>query len=122
MTKKEIAKDFLSLCSDGESKKAFERYADNNIVHHNPYFKGDSNSLINAMAESAQTNSNKIFEVKNIIVNTDMVAVHSYIKQENNDADFAVVHILKFKNDKIVEFWDVVQEIPANIINENGMF
>jgi hypothetical protein len=34
----------------------------------------------------------------------------------------AVVHILRFKNGKIVEEWEAGGEIPADSPNENGAF
>ena len=52
----------------------------------------------------------------------NLVAVHSHLKQSPADIGFAVVHILKFKDDKIVELWDLGQPIPKETINENGMF
>jgi predicted SnoaL-like aldol condensation-catalyzing enzyme len=51
-----------------------------------------------------------------------MVAVHSHLKQNSDDVGFAVVHIFKFELDKIIELWDLGQPIPAEMINENGIF
>jgi len=33
-----------------------------------------------------------------------------------------VVHILRFEGDRIVELWDIGQEIPQDSPNEHGMF
>lgn len=121
-TRKEIAVDFLTLCAFGNPKNAFDLYVGNNFKHHNPYFKGDKQSLMVAMEESTKTNPNKIFEIKQIIEGEDFIALHSFIKQQENNLEIAVVHILKFSNDKIIELWDIIQPFPENIINEYGMF
>ncbi|MCB0746825.1 MAG: nuclear transport factor 2 family protein [Ignavibacteriales bacterium] len=121
MTQKEISKDFLNLCAFGNSKKAFELYVDKNFKHHNAYFKGDADSLMIAMEESHKNSPNKIFEIRQIFHEGDSVALHSYIQTESN-LEIAVVHILKFENEKIIELWDIIQQFPENIINENGMF
>lgn len=118
----EIAIDFLILCSKGDSRKAFELYTHHDLIHHNPFFKGDANSLMIAMEEDAEGNANKSFEINNVLNDNGMVAVHSHIRQDKNDAGYAVVHLLKFEEGKIVELWDVVQQVPDEIINKNGMF
>ena len=35
---------------------------------------------------------------------------------------FAVVHIFRFDGDRIVELWDLAQEVPDHSPNANGMF
>jgi len=122
MTKKEIAKNFLTLAAKGHSHEAFRLYIGKNFKHHNTHFKGDAETLMLAMEESARTNPNKVFKIHHILRDGDLVAVHSHLKQTGADIGFAVVHILKFESEKIVELWDLGQPIPKNNINENGMF
>ncbi|MXO05409.1 ester cyclase [Flavobacterium sp. HBTb2-11-1] len=122
MTKKEIAKNFLKLAAKGHSHEGFRLYVGKNFKHHNPHFKGDAETLMLAMEESARTNPNKVFKIHHILEDDKFVAVHSHLKQNSEDIGFAVVHILKFKDDKIVELWDLGQPVPKDSINENGMF
>ena len=75
-----------------------------------------------AMEENAIKNPDKVFEVKRVIGEGDIVAVHSHVKQNQADLGGAVVHIFRFHNGLIVEFWDVGQPIPENSPNENGVF
>ncbi len=58
-TKKEIALDFLRLAAKGDSREAFKLYVANDFKHHNAYFKGDAETLMLAMEESAKINPNK---------------------------------------------------------------
>ena len=122
MTLKDIAKDFLTLCAFGNPREAFKLYVANNFKHHNPYFKGDADSLMIAMEESSKDSPNEIFEIKQTLQDGDLVALHSYIKQGENNLEFAVVHILKFDNFKIIDAWDIIQPFPENFTNEHGMF
>ncbi|UWY27940.1 nuclear transport factor 2 family protein [Flavobacterium sp. TR2] len=122
MTKKEIAKNFLKLAANGHSHEAFRLYVGKNFKHHNAYFKGDAETLMLAMEESARTNPNKLFKIHHILEDKNLVAVHSHLKQTRSDIGFAVVHILKFESDKIIELWDLGQPVPKDSINENGMF
>lgn len=119
---KENAVSFLQLVASGNVREAYQRYASPNFRHHNPFFRGDAHSLMLAMEENAAKNPHKILEVKRAIEDGDIVAVHSHVKQNQEDLGGAVVHIFRFHNDQIVEMWDVGQPIPADSPNENGMF
>lgn len=119
---KENAVSFLQLVASGNVREAYQRYTGPNFRHHNPFFRGDAHSLMLAMEENAAKNPHKVLEVKRAIEEGDIVAVHSHVKQNQEDLGGAVVHIFRFHNDQIVEFWDVGQPIPDDSPNENGMF
>lgn len=118
---KEIAIDFLQLVTTGKIREAYERHVSSALKHHNPYFKGDAESLQKGMEENDKMFPNKVYEVKGVLEDGDLVAVHGFVKL-SEDKKIAVVHIFRFENDKIVELWDVGQEIPKDSPNENGMF
>jgi len=121
-TNKEIAQHFLKLCAKGQSREAFRLYVGQDFKHHNIYFKGDAESLIIAMEESHTMTPNKVFEIHRALQDGDLVAVHSHIKQQPHELGAAFIHIFRFDNDKIVEVWDFGQAVPADTVNENGMF
>ncbi len=118
----EKAVSFLQLVATGEVREAYQKYVSPDFRHHNPYFRGDAESLMLGMEESNVMNPQKVLEVKRVIGEGDVVAVHSHVKQNQEDLGGAVVHIFRFDNDLIVELWDVGQQIPEDSPNENGMF
>ena len=74
------------------------------------------------MAEDAKVNPpKKTLNILRSLQDGDLVAVHSHVKQHPDNNGFVIVHIFKFRNDKILELWDLGQEIPDKIINELGM-
>jgi predicted SnoaL-like aldol condensation-catalyzing enzyme len=122
MTKKEIAQDFLRRTAKGDVREAFELYVADNFKHHNAYFKGDRLSLMIAMEENAIKNPNKTFEILRALEDGNQVAVHSRVQLQQGDVELAIIHIFEFDKDKIVELWDFGQAVPAEMVNENGMF
>lgn len=122
MTKKEIAQHFLTLCAKGESRQAFELYVANDFKHHNAFFKGDHESLMIAIEESAVSSPNKVFEIQRILEDGNLVAVHSKVQLEKEEITLAIMHIMQFEGDKILELWDFGQAVPEILVNENGMF
>ncbi|WP_226658994.1 nuclear transport factor 2 family protein [Guptibacillus hwajinpoensis] len=119
---KEKAVSFLQLVSSGKVREAFRSYIGPGFCHHNPFFPGDSDSLMIAMEENALKNPDKTLEVKRAIEEEDRVVIHSHIKQNPEDLGMSVVHIFRFQGNQIVEVWDVAQPIPHNSPNENGAF
>lgn len=122
ISRKERAVSFLQLVASGNVREAFKIHASPDFYHHNPYFRGDAASLMEAMEENATENPDKIFEVKHAIEEGDTVAVHSHVKQNPGDRGAVVVHIFRFQENRIVEAWDVGQLIPEDSPNENGVF
>lgn len=122
MTQKQTAQHFLMLCAKGQSKEAFNLFVAKDFIHHNPYFRGDAQSLMRAMEEEAVRNPTKIFEVLRALEDGNLVAVHSRIRENVEDAGMAVVHIFGFSEGKIGELWDIGQVVPSDMINENGIF
>ncbi|MBT8205848.1 MAG: nuclear transport factor 2 family protein [Eudoraea sp.] len=120
MTNKEIAISFLKLAGFGEVDKAFEDFTAPEFIHHNQYFKGDRDALKDAMMEVHQLSPNRSIEIKYCYSDGNAVITHSQVVK--NDMEIAVVHIFRFKGDKIVELWDLGQVIQKDSPNENGLF
>ncbi|AEI43517.1 nuclear transport factor 2 family protein [Paenibacillus mucilaginosus] len=119
---KEKAVSFLQMVASGKVHEAYQEYVGQAFRHHNPYFRGDADSLLAAMQESTAKNPDKSLEVKLAIQEGEFVTVHSHVKQNQDDLGGAVVHIFRFDNGRIAEFWDVGQPIPESSPNEHGMF
>jgi predicted SnoaL-like aldol condensation-catalyzing enzyme len=119
---KDAALEFLTLVARGRVVDAFERHVGPGFRHHNPYFRGDAASLKEAMQANTASNPDKVLEVQRALQDGDLVAVFSRVRQRPEHRGGAVVHILRFEGDRIVELWDISQAVPESSINENGMF
>jgi predicted SnoaL-like aldol condensation-catalyzing enzyme len=74
------------------------------------------------MEENARDNPNKTLDMKLAIEEGDLVAVHSHVRLKPDRPGGAVVHIFRFEEGRIVELWDVGQEVPEQSPNQYGMF
>ena len=119
---KDAAISFMQLVGTGRVRDAYERHVAANFRHHNPFFRGDRESLLKAMEENAVKNPDKVLDVKHAFEDGNYVAVHSHIRQQPQDRGGAAVHLFRFENDRITELWDVGQEVPKESPNEYGMF
>ena len=119
---KDAAVSFLKMASSGDVREAYAKFVGPGFKHHNPYFEGSAETLMAAMEENARDNPTKTLDVKRAIAEDDLVAVHSHVRLKPEDRGGAVVHLFRFENNRIVELWDLGQEVPEQSPNQYGMF
>jgi predicted SnoaL-like aldol condensation-catalyzing enzyme len=103
-------------------EEAVAKYLGPHYRQHNPGAADDPEAFIGYVKWFARTYPDFRMESKRIIAEGDYVVLHSHVIREPNDRGMAVVDIFRFENGKIVEHWDVVQEIPEKSANDNTMF
>lgn len=119
---KEVALRFLRSAAAGRAQEAKGRYVAPDCVHHNVYFPAGMDALAAAMDEAARRKPDKVLDIQRVIAEGDLVAIHSHVRQDPEDRGAAVMHIFRFEDGKIAEFWDFGQEVPAETPNKDGMF
>ncbi|PGW26027.1 pyruvate kinase [Bacillus thuringiensis] len=67
-------------------------------------------------------NPNSSAEIKRVVAEGDTVALHVHSRTNSQDKGVAIVDIFCIKDGKIVDHWDVIQEIPNEAANDNTMF
>jgi predicted SnoaL-like aldol condensation-catalyzing enzyme len=122
MNNKAIAQDYLVKIVAGQIDEAFAQHVGPDFKHHNPYSAGQAADLVAGMKEAHAQFPRKNFEIKRILEDGDLVAIHSRLQMEPNQPEMAVVHIMRFSNDRIVELWDIGQVAPEKNPNRNGLF
>lgn len=122
LNRKEMTTEFLRLAASGQVRDAYQRYISPNFRHHNPFFRGDAQSLMIAMEENAAQNPNKVLEVQHVLEDGNFVAVHAKVTLKPGERGVALVHIFRFEDDLVTELWNIGQPEPENTPNQYGMF
>jgi predicted SnoaL-like aldol condensation-catalyzing enzyme len=122
-------KSVLEFCDKAFNQKDFEAakgYFGPQFIDHNPAASGDGTKDIEGIGRFLGFLRSKFpqsrFDVKRVFAEGDYVIVHAHGVREPGTRGRAVVDIFRLDQGKIVEHWDVVQEIPETTPNAHPFF
>jgi len=101
---------------------AASKYLGGRYIQHNPNAADGPEGLKGYIAFLKDKFPNSCSEIKHIFADGDYVIVHDHAVREPGTRGLAIVNIYRLENGKVVEHWDVIQQIPETAANGNGMF
>ena len=100
--------------------EGFERYVAPEYVQHNPLLASGREPAVKFL--SSRMTRESISDIKRVVAEGDLVALHVHSRTNLSDRGRAVVDIFRVANGKIIEHWDVIQPVPDKAANANTMF
>ena len=120
---KRIVREWHDLAfNQRQPEAAAAKYASPHYRQHNPGSADGAEPFVAFVKRFAQIYPDFQFDTKRMIAEGDLVVSHSHLTRAPGERGMAVVDIHRIENGKIVEHWDVVQEIPETSANDNTMF
>jgi predicted SnoaL-like aldol condensation-catalyzing enzyme len=120
--KKTVAAFYNMAFNLHQPKEAMEKYVGEKYVQHNPFVADGKQPFIDFFLEFYKKYPAAHTDIKRILADGDLVVVHTHSKIDDHDLGRAVMDIFRIENGKIVEHWDVSQNIPEKSANDNTMF
>lgn len=99
---------------------ALDMYVSDHYVQHSPKFSDGKQSILDAHNRGEM--GALCYDIHYVLAQNDLVFVYS--KVTSTEGVSAVVDLMRVRDHKLVEHWDVVQAVPANsdMPHGNGMF
>jgi predicted SnoaL-like aldol condensation-catalyzing enzyme len=119
---KKIVVDFYEKGLNQKDYDAAAKYFGPRYTQHNPGGVDGPQGFKNLVAFLKEKFPNSHSEIKRVIAEGDLVVLHVHSVRSPGERGRAIVDIFKVENGKIVEHWDVIQDVPEKSANDNTMF
>ena len=122
-TNKKLVRDFYEMAFNShQPTEAAKKYIGPRYIQHNPGVPDGPEAFYTYFEGYFKANPQSKVEIKRVLGDGDLVALHLWSRQNDQDRGRAIVDIFRVENGKIVEHWDVIQAVPEKSANTNTMF
>lgn len=122
---REIVLAFYEAALNEKDLEKVKEFLGDTYIQHNPWVADGPDGLFRFVEFRRQRFPHSRNEVKRVIAEGDLVVLHVHSVVVPGTPGRAIVDIFRVEDDKVVEHWDVIQEIPQALfppINDHGLF
>lgn len=101
---------------------AAQKYMGSRYTQHNPMAQDGPQGLQGYISFLREKFPNSHSDIKHVFADGDYVILHVHAVLDPGTRGQAIMDIFKLDKGKIIEHWDVIQDIPERPANSNGMF
>jgi len=116
-----VVDDFSRMLESHHALEAIQKYVSEDYIEHDPATQGgDRAGLIKFIKDTGwdePRNQGAIVHRDRTIASGELIVVHQHIRLSPTSPVIAIVDIFRVHAGKIVEHWDVSQEVPAKPVN-----
>jgi predicted SnoaL-like aldol condensation-catalyzing enzyme len=119
---KKAVVEFYDKAINQKDFDAAVKYIGPRYIQHNPGAADGIEGLKSFLAFLRDKFPHYHSDIKRVFADGDYVILHVHNVREPGTRGRAIMDIFRLENGKIVEHWDVAQDIPEKTANDNGMF
>jgi predicted SnoaL-like aldol condensation-catalyzing enzyme len=119
---KKIVIEFYNKALNQKDFEAASKYLGPAYIQHNQNAADGREGLRSFIRYLREKFPNAHSEIRRVFADGDYVILHVHAVRVRGTRGIAIVDIFRLKDGKIVEHWDVHEDILAKTANANGMF
>jgi predicted SnoaL-like aldol condensation-catalyzing enzyme len=119
---KQLVLDFYETAFNRKDIDAVAAFVGPDYVQHNPAIGDGLPGLLERLGQLADASPELQVRVTRLIAEGDHVAAQVHAVRAPGQRGVAIMDIFRVVDGKLVEHWDVMQDVPEHSKNSNGMF
>lgn len=119
---KELVVNFWNEVFNRHNASIIDTAVGDVYTQHSPGFADGKEAFKTAISGFLAEFPESTAEIKRVAADGDLVFIHNHIKLNAADRGQSAVDIFRVENGKIVEHWDIIQDVPEKAENNNTMF
>jgi predicted SnoaL-like aldol condensation-catalyzing enzyme len=117
--KKLVAEFYQQLFGD-KDLSAIDKYVADDYIQHNPGLKDGKEALKQGASQWFKGAPREKINIQHLSADGNLVYIHT--KTNRGPKLISVLDIFRVENGKILEHWDIIQEVPEKSENAHPMF
>ena len=118
--KKTVVEFYQKLFGD-KDLSVIEQYITEDYIQHNPIAADGRQALKDVLGPWLANQPKTKVDFQKVVADGDLVILHIKTKSFSGK-DLSLIDMFRLKDGKIVEHWDVMQEVPDQSANPHPMF
>jgi predicted SnoaL-like aldol condensation-catalyzing enzyme len=119
---KKIVVDYYETAFGGDPERAVAEHFGDRYIQHNPQAEDGPAAFIGFVHWLRGEYPSLRLDIKRVIGEGDLVVTHSHLILTPGEPGRALADYFRLEDGKVVEHWDVIQDIPLESANDNTMF
>ena len=119
---KKTVVSYYRMAFAGHPEKAVADYFGDRYVQHNPEAEDGPEAFIGFVHSLRREYPELRLDIRRVIAEGNLVATHSHLILKPDEPGRALADFFRLEDGKVVEHWDVIQDVPERSANSNGMF